>query len=299
MVSAAKASGVGYLAIAYAVSRWLTRPSRGRLRRSPADDNLPCEALVCRTADGFRLAGWAVTPPRPRATVLLCHGAYNSREQVLGRIAILAGAGYRCVAFDFRGHGESPGRRTSFGYHEAHDVAAAAELIRQRWPEQPCAALGISMGAAAVCFAARRRPRFDAVILESLYPDIQSAFRNRLHSSYPAWFRRLAWGIIRMTEWRLGVRMAEVAPIRHIGELAPAPVLLLSGADDPHTPPSEVAELARQCRGPCDVWLVPGAGHADVYEKASAAYAARVLGFLDHWLAPAQPGSTDHAALLA
>ena len=105
-------------------------------------------------ADGLRLAGWVVTPSRPRATVVICHGVRSNREATLGRIAFLTAAGYRCVAFDHRAHGASPGKRTSFGYHEARDVAAIHALARGAWPRQPCAALGISMGAAALCFAA-------------------------------------------------------------------------------------------------------------------------------------------------
>src|SRR5262249_52762229 len=189
--SAAKASGVGYLAAVYAISRWLTRPTRGQPRHTPTEHGLGWEPLSCTSAAGFHLRGWVLTPPNPRATVEVFHGVHNTREQTLTRSVLLARAGYRCVAFDFRAHGESTGRRTSFGYHEGRDVVAVDELVRRCWPGQPRVALGISMGAAAICFAARQMPAFDAVILESLYRDIHSAFTNRLNASYPSWFRRL------------------------------------------------------------------------------------------------------------
>src|SRR5262245_329164 len=110
-------SGVGCLAAAYTASRWLTRPAPGRPRSTPGDHGLDWERLDCRTADGMRLAGWCVSPSRPRATVVLFHGLHHNREQTLGRTRLLAAAGYRCVAFDHRAHGESTGKRTSFGYH--------------------------------------------------------------------------------------------------------------------------------------------------------------------------------------
>lgn len=281
LVSAAQVSGIGQLAVVYAISRWLTRPTFGKPPRTPTDLGLAWQSLSCRTADGLQLAGWVVTPANPWATVLLFHGVYGSRAQTLSRLAVLAAQGYRCVAFDFRAHGESQGRRTSFGYFEAEDVVAVDEVVRQRWPEQPRVALGLSMGAAAICFAASRVPAFDGVILESLYPDIQSAFSHRLQSSYPPWFRRLSGGIIRMTERRLGVPMSEVVPARHIGLLAPAPVLLLTGTQDPHAPPSDLEVLLKCCRGPAELWLVEGAGHGDVFETAGAAYAERIPGFLN------------------
>ena len=143
-------SGIGYLVTAYTISRWLTRPSRGAPRPTPAEFGLSFEDVECRTADGERLAGWVVSPPQPRGTVLLFHGLRHNRGRMLPRIAWLAPAGYRCVAFDHRAHGASTGRCSSFGFHERQDVAAVVDYVEQRWPEEPRAALGNSMGAAAL-----------------------------------------------------------------------------------------------------------------------------------------------------
>jgi alpha-beta hydrolase superfamily lysophospholipase len=280
----ALASGVGYVAAAYSVSRWLTRGTPGKPRRTPHDQGLPCEPLECQTADGLRLAGWVVSPPCPRASVLLCHGARNNREQVLDRIAFLTAAGYRCVAFDHRAHGQSGGKRTSFGYYESRDVAAALELVRQRWPTQQRAALGISMGAAALCFAADHSRACDALILESLYHDIVSAFTYRVGVKYPAWFNRLRRGVAWMTERRLGVRLERLAPVEHVGLLAPAPVLILTGDEDTHAPPEDARRLYERCAGPRELWLVPRATHEDVCRTGGALYQQRVLSFLERWL---------------
>ena len=280
----AMASGVGYVAAAYSVSRWLTRATPGRPRRTPADEGLAWEPLECRTADGLRLAGWVVTPPLARATVLLCHGVRNTREQTLDRTAFLTAAGYRCVAFDHRAHGQSDGRRTSFGYYESRDVTAALTLARQRWSHQPLVAHGISMGAAALCYAAAQASRCDAIILESLYPDIISAFASRVGAGYPAWFRRLRRGVAWVTERRLGVRLAQLAPVEHVGTLHPAPVLILTGAEDSHATPADARRLYDRCRGPRELWLVPGAKHGDVCRTGGLPYQQRVLSFLDRWL---------------
>src|SRR5439155_8996718 len=134
------------------------------------------------------LTGWSVAPPRPRATVALFHGMRGSRGKMLDRVGFLTAAGYRCVAFDHRAHGGSEGRLTSFGYHERLDVIAVMDLIGRHWPHEPCAALGVSMGAAAICYAAPHARPFQAVVLESLYHDLESAFRTRVGRGYPTWF---------------------------------------------------------------------------------------------------------------
>ncbi|HZT81978.1 MAG TPA: alpha/beta hydrolase, partial [Gemmataceae bacterium] len=133
-------------------------------------------------------------------------------------------------------------------------------------------------------FAADHTRHCDAIILESVYHDIASAFAHRLRSSYPPWVGRLAGGIVWVTERRLGVRLAEVAPAEHVGRLAPAPVLLMTGTADAHAPPAEAQRLLARCRGPAELWLVPAAGHIDVFEQGGREYERRVLDFLDRSL---------------
>jgi pimeloyl-ACP methyl ester carboxylesterase len=278
------ASGVGYLAAAYIVSRWLTRPTHRRLELTPSAFGLSWEPLHCRTSDKVHLAGWVVEPKRPKGTVALFHGLHNTRAQTLGRTAFLVQNGYRCVAFDHRAHGESGGRRTSFGFHESKDVAAVLALVRERWPDRPVAALGISMGAAALCYGAEHVRNLGAVILESLYHDLYSAFNHRLSNDYPPWFRKLARGVIWVTERRLKIRVRQMAPVEYVGKLAPAPILLMTGADDCHATPDETRRLAARCRGPCETFFVPCAGHCDVFETGGPLYQRRVLDFLERWL---------------
>jgi alpha-beta hydrolase superfamily lysophospholipase len=287
----AAASGIGYLATAYSVSRWLTRTTRQSPIRPAETPDWSWEDLECRTEDGLRLAGWLVTPPQPRATVALFHGLRGNRARTLGRIGFLAAAGYRCVAFDHRGHGRSEGRWTSFGFHESRDVHAVLDFIDKRWPGQPRLALGISMGAAALCFAFDRARDWDALILESMYHDLAKAFRTRVGSCYPTWFKRFSRGVVWMTERRLGLRLEEMAPIHHIDKLAPTPVLLVTGSDDPHAPPEDVLDLFDHCKGPREISLVSGAGHEDVYEQGGQEYQKLILDFFERWLPTVGSGS--------
>ncbi|HYV34180.1 MAG TPA: alpha/beta fold hydrolase [Gemmataceae bacterium] len=287
LAAAAVFSGVGYLLTAYTLSRWLTRPSRGTPRPTPADFNLPCEDVQCVTKDGFRLAGWVVAPPNPRATVALFHGVRNNRAQTLPRISMLAAAGYRCVAFDHRCHGQSPGRRVSFGYNEAQDVEAVLDFVAERWPTQPCAAIGISMGAAALCFCGRRASRLSACVLESLYHDIASALENRIGTRFPGWLARFTRGLIWVTEMRLGLKLAQVSPADHIANLAPVPMLMLTGTDDPLASPADAQRLCQRFGGVCQLAHIIGADHDNLCTVDPDAYRRLVLEFLDRQM-PAQ-----------
>jgi alpha-beta hydrolase superfamily lysophospholipase len=273
------ASGLGYLASAYTASRWLTKPTPRRLAKTPLDYDLFYENVDCVTRDGERLAGWVVNPPHPVATLILCHGVRHNREQLLGRIALFASHGYRCVAFDHRAHGESTGKRTTFGYLESRDIVAILELVGQRWPDQPRAALGVSMGAAALCYAAECTRHLHALVLESAYHDIRSAFFTRM-AAYPSYIRTLGQAILWVTERRLGLRLAQLSPVEYVSALGSAPVLLLTGAQDQHATAEDTYRLYERCRGPREILVIPNAAHGDVFETGGSLYEGRVLGFL-------------------
>jgi uncharacterized protein len=280
LASATVLSGVGYLVTVYTISRWLTRPSRGKPHPTPTELTLPFEDVECHTADDLRLSGWVISPPQPRGTVVLFHGMRNNRSQTLPRIAFLFEAGYRCVAFDHRGHGVSGGNISSFGYFESRDVEAVLDYVGNRWPNEFCSALGISMGAAALCFAADRANRLNGCILESLYHDVASAFDNRIGTKFPSWFRRFSSGVIWATERRLGIKLAQVTPADHIGRLGPVPLLLLTGSADAHAPPADAERLERRCAGPRQLAQIEGADHTNLCTKNGAEYQRLVLEFL-------------------
>jgi pimeloyl-ACP methyl ester carboxylesterase len=284
LMNALFATGIGYVGAAYFASRWLTRSKHRKPDRDPGELDISFESINCRTQDGLRLVGWSVEPRVARGTVAMFHGLRCTRALFLERMAILVKAGYRCVVFDHRAHGESQGRLTSFGYHESRDVAAVLHYVRQRWPESPRIAHGISMGAAAICFAAKHACAVDAIVLESLYHDIKAAFTTRINAGFPGWYGRLMHGIIWITEKRLGLKMEDVTPADHIGCLAPAPVLLITGTEDSHASPLDASRLYERCEGPRELVLVPGAGHCDLLEVAGTAYEEHVLGFLERWV---------------
>jgi uncharacterized protein len=277
------ATGVGYGAIAYGVARWLTRPSPAHVE-IPAIPGCTVTALQCRTSDGIALKGSFIEPRGAHATVALFHGMRTHRGDMLERMLILTAAGYRCVAFDHRGHGESVGPWTSFGYHERHDVEAVADLIQSRWPNQPSAALGFSMGAAAIAFAAQKADRFDAIVLESLYHDLARAFQQRVGGDFPHWFGYFRRGIVWCIESRLGLCVDDVAPVAQISKLT-RPLLFLTGSDDPHAPPEDIERLARQAKGRASVAIIAGADHDQLVVRGGALYQQLLLAFLDEHLA--------------
>ncbi len=272
-------SGVGYVAAAYTVSRFLTRPRRRKLATSPADLSLGYRDLTIESDDGVRLSGWLIEPENVRGTVALFHGMRHNREKMLSRIAFLHAAGYRCLAIDHRAHGLSAGKRISFGWYEAEDVRAAARWIDEHCPNEPRFALGSSMGAAAICFAGPQCG-WKGIVLEGVYTDLNAAFRRRIGHYYPAWFGHLYPAIIWITQKRLRVRINQIRPVDFIDAFSAIPKLIVTGERDLLAPPLEGSEMMRKAADAEHV-LIAEAGHNDVCEKGGQIYRERLIRFLE------------------
>ena len=274
------ASGVGYLAAAYTVSRFLTRPRRRKIQVTPADLDLPFTAQTIRTVDGLELQAWVVEPERPRGTIAMFHGMGHNRQHMLSRIPFLVGAGYRCVVIDHRGHGESQGKQISIGWYEALDVMATAQFIAERWPDQPKIALGISMGASAITMAGRIC-NWDALVLEGIYPELMIAFRRRIGLNYPTWFGHLYPAVVWFTQKRLHVKISQIKPVQAIREFEATPILFVTGSQDDLAPEEDTRQVERAAGPKAQFLLVPGAGHNDVCEVGGELYQRELLKFME------------------
>lgn len=273
----------GLIALAaIAVSAWFavqfTGPQRRAVRPLPRDFGFAAQAVEFSATDGTLLRGWLVPCPGSAHAAILLHGNGSTRSQMIARARLLRSLGYSVLLYDARGHGESAGERVSFGYFETRDLLGAVAFLRARGSTE-IGCLGASQGGATVALAARQLSGVRWVVLESVFPDMQTAvdrrFRAVLH--VPGWF---AGALLRpFAEWRLGVSMPEIAPSRTIGELS-CPVFIMGGEMDRYTTADDLEVLRRAAKSAGRFWLVPRAAHVDLYGAAGNAYAEKLTDFL-------------------
>jgi alpha-beta hydrolase superfamily lysophospholipase len=218
-------SVIAHWRAAHRLSGWLTRAASQPLTRHPGLLGLSWRPISIQTRDGLRLAAWVVEPRRPRGSVLLFHSLHHNRESTLQWSHFLAVKGCRTLAIDFRAHGESEGWRSSFGWWEQIDVLAAQETASATWPGQPLAAVGLGMGAAALCYAGQKL-RLDAVVLHGLPNSPLRALHAAVAAS-PAPARDFLHMVMAATEFRLRVRLDQLRPDQRLADLS-APTLVQS-----------------------------------------------------------------------
>jgi fermentation-respiration switch protein FrsA (DUF1100 family) len=186
------------------------------------------------------------------------------------------------LAFDFQAHGESVGKRITFGYLESRDVSAALEYLRTQLPDERIGVIGVSLGAAAFVLA-RDRPGVAAVVLESMYPTIDQALADRLRLYLGPFGSALKPLLEMQLKTRLGVSADQLRPIDRVAEVN-APLLIVAGTRDTRTREDETLAIFKAAREPKRLWLVAGADHVNLHDYASDEYERRILDFFSAYL---------------
>ena len=241
---------------------------------------IPLNARAGDTEASVR--GWLRRGMHGDGVILLVHSIRSNRVEMLSRARFLNAEGYGVLLIDLQAHGETPGDRITFGARESGDVEASVAYLRKTFPSERIAAIGVSLGAAAIVLA-KHALKLDAVILESLHPTIEEAVKNRLRLHLGEFGPSLSPLLLSQLSFRLDLTPEELSPITRIGDLN-APLLLISGADDRHTTVAETERLFATARQPKEMWIVPGGGHFNMHAYAGREYEERILDFLERYL---------------
>lgn len=265
------------VAASWLVGSILVRPSPSSV---PAASP-PAFDLTLRSSDGLAVA--ATYRPGRRANgpaILLLHGNNASRAATAANASWLASQGYAALTIDLRGHGESAAAPRSFGLHESRDAAAALSWLKQSRGHRAVAIVGISLGGASALIGENGPLPADALILQAVYPDIRSAIRNRIAGILGRAPALLLEPLLSyQSHLRLGEPPSRFSPLRAIARYN-GPILVIGGAEDGHTPPSETSALYDAAPGRKALWIAPGLDHPAVSDLGSDAYRARLAVFL-------------------
>jgi fermentation-respiration switch protein FrsA (DUF1100 family) len=281
MVGLALAGTAALCASVIGVGLLLSWPAARDIGAPPAD--LAAESVAMISGSGATLRGWLLAGRPGGGGVVLMHGVRANRLSMVQRARLLHESGFSVLLFDFQAHGESTGKRITFGHLEALDAAAAVAFAKERLPNEKIGAIGSSLGGAAALLGPTPLP-VDALVLEAVYPDIGAATANRISAVLGSPIgslvaEPLAHAFELLMPPLLGVVPAELRPIDHIADVV-APLLIVSGTRDTRTTARETVAMFDRAREPKLLWLVEGAGHVDLENYAPEAYRTHVLAFL-------------------
>jgi predicted MFS family arabinose efflux permease/pimeloyl-ACP methyl ester carboxylesterase len=266
--------------LSFAITKARTRPIERARTDTPAAQGAAFEDVTFKSADGNQLLGWYLPSRTKRVTIIMSHGLFRSRYEMLDRGVALWTRGYGILLYDLRRHGQSPAEFSTLGFNERHDVLGAVDFMRRRAPQDKIVLMGVSMGAAATLLAAAEDKDIMAVIADSSFLSFSDTVYHHLAlariPTYP-FGALLVW----FTAWRMHFAPKEF-DVRDAVRRVKAPILFIGGSEDRRMPVETVLEpLYAAAPNPRKKKLIiSGATHGNAYQAAPETYTQVVSDFL-------------------
>ena len=273
--------------VSYLVTKARTRPDEQVRTDTPATYGATFEEISFTSSDGNALTGWHMPSSGTGTTIVMTHGLFRSRYELIERGCDLWRLGYGVVLYDLRRHGHSPAEFSTIGFWERRDVEAAARIARERAPGDRIVLFGVSMGAAATLLAAAETEGVAAVVADSSFLSLSHTVSHHLA------LRRIptmpfAPMLVWMTAGRMSFSPSDFDVEAAVSKIR-CPVLFIGGTMDERMPVDAVLDpLARSSRNPLSRrFVVDGAGHGHAYDADRVGYIAAVNAFLQSAVAGA------------
>jgi pimeloyl-ACP methyl ester carboxylesterase len=271
---------------------YTVHPTRLPILVTPNEMGIHYEEVSFQTEDNIQIRGWHI-PSTNGATILGVHGLNGNRTHTMPYMKILVEHGYGMLLFDLRAHGESDGEVFAAAWDSDQDVLAGLEYLKGRSDidMERIGALGLSVGAHAVLYAASKTEDIKALyldgtgigrtadVLDPLLPELRPLFfgipMNHFHHV--------------MIEIFSGVN--PTPPLKDIVPLIdPRPVLFVAAGSDAFETAiaSRYSDLAGEN---AEYWILPDIQHLGGIFKYPEEYSNRMIDFFDKSLLQTSPDS--------
>src|SRR5206468_1021758 len=207
------AAAIVGVAVVFAIGWALAAPVQTHVGKPPED--LGARPVEFQSNSGAMVHGWWCPTTTSRGAVLLLPGIRANRLSMVDRARFLRRAGYSVLLIDFQATGETKGDHITFGWKESRDALAAVDFIHHLDPSARVAIIGSSLGGVAALLAMPPL-KVNAVILESVYPTIEIATRNRIENYLGPIGQMFAPLFLMQLHRRIGVSPSQLHPIDHI-----------------------------------------------------------------------------------
>lgn len=238
------------------------------------------EQISIKNNSGNNVKGWHIRTKESDKIILLLHPLRCNREFMLKRVNFLQKNGYSVCLIDMQAHGETIGKRITFGYKESDDVEATVNYLKNVLEYKKVAIIGVSLGGAASILCGEDL-NADAMILESVYPKIKKAISNRIRMRLGPLEKVLTPILMAQIRPILQIDPKYLNPINQINQTN-LPKFIISGKNDLHTTEDETKLLFNAITSKKELWLIENAKHEDLYEFNPLEYEKRIINFLKH-----------------
>ncbi len=227
----------------------------------------------------------------PSRTAIVVHGHTSSSVGVahLGYM-YSHDLGYNVIMPDLRLSGLSDGDHYTMGWNERKDVELWIDFAKKLFGDSTQIAIhGVSMGAATTMMVSGDSlPSNVKWFVEDCgYTSVWEQFRYVLAKDYHITGKSLLKAAQKKAEKLYNLNFKTASSEEQVKKSC-RPMLFIHGDRDTYVPVNMAQQLYKAKPEPKEIWIVPGATHAQSYKTASADYTARVKQFIEKYSAPEQ-----------
>ena len=225
----------------------------------------------------------AKDPETANGTALIVHG-YGDNHFVFLYLARMYRdqLNYNVFMPDLQYHGYSEGDAIQMGYLDRFDILNWINVARSVFPQDFMVLHGVSMGAATVMFTSGEPlPHYVKCFVEDCgYNSVRGQFEKNLKESFPFIPKSILNSASIVTHNKYGWYFSEADCTPALNRCE-KPMLFIHGDADDFVPFEDLQKnFDAKILGYKEMWVAPGAVHANSYAKYPKEYTERVYYFL-------------------
>ena len=228
-----------------------------------------------------KISGWYVPVASAKGLVLLFNWFGGCKSDNLVAADCFLDLGYSVFLVDLRGHGDSSGMETYFGYFEYRDVLAAVKYAYEQFTFQKILIYGVSLGAVSAMKAySQAQVDIDGFILEAPFDRLINTIKHRIRAfKVPGVFFPHLLALLGGIEQ--GYNPYSFNPYVY-AQAIDVPVLVIYGEDDPFITLAETEYLMDNLaeKKLSRLFIAKGHGHGSLAIHDKVLFKKQVSGYL-------------------
>ena len=226
----------------------------------------------------------AKDPDHAEGTAVIVHGYTDNHLVFLYLVRMYRDEfNYNVLFPDLQYHGYSEGDHAQMGWNDRLDVIKWIDVAHNLWHDKFMVLHGVSMGAATVMMTSGEElPEYVRAFVEDCgYASVVAQFNNNRKQSFAFIPPDVLQSASLVTKNKYGWGFWEASSLKQL-EKCERPMLFIHGDADDFVPTDHVYKnYEAKTKGYKELWIAPGAVHANSYAKHPQEYTQRVHDFLE------------------
>ncbi|MBR6744291.1 MAG: alpha/beta hydrolase [Clostridia bacterium] len=244
------------------------------------------EEVEITSRDGLRLVGHWYPCENAKRVIVAMHGWRSAWYIDFGMLSdFWRREGCSVLFAEQRAQNNSDGEYMTFGYMERYDCLEWIRFVNERTERKyPVYLAGISMGASTVLMTAGLDvpENVKGVIADCGFTSAYDIWRHVVKKNMKIPFGLFDRLIDRSCKKQLQTNARGISAVTAM-QTTKTPILFIHGSDDSFVPVHMTYENYKACNAPKELLIVPGAIHAQSYDKEKEKYEAAVRSFWEKY----------------